>query len=328
MIEKVVDCPEIWKIIVDLPGNALKNLNSYVIKTANTNMIIDTGFNRPECRKALWDGINELQLDMDKTVLFLTHLHSDHTGLVEDFVNHGCKIYMGKVDYDMNRQFLNDDFREKLLNYYVSEGMPRDVMMRQTTYNQGAKYMSRCDFKVHEVEDGEIIWLDSLKLQCIATPGHTPGHMMLYIPEAEILFTGDHVLFDITPNITVWDENIHSLNDYMNSLKKTKELPVKIALPAHRGKHISLNERIDEILEHHEERLNEIMEALRENPDSDAYMTASKVTWSMKGLKWEEAPDGQKWFAMGETVAHLDYLMFQGKVVKTKVDGVSRYRLV
>ena len=85
---------------------------------------------------------------------------------------------------------------------------------------------------------------------------------------------------------------------------------------------------IDEILEHHEDRLNEIMEALRENPDSDAYVTASKVTWSMKGLKWEEAPDGQKWFAMGETVAHLDYLMFQGKVVKTKVDGVSRYRLV
>ena len=153
---------------------------------------------------------------------------------------------MGKVDYDMNRQFLNDDFREKLLNYYVSEGMPRDVMMRQTTHNQGAKYMSRCDFKAHEVEDGEIIWLDPLKLQCIATPGHTSGHMMLYIPEAEILFTGDHVLFDITPNITVW----------------------------------------------------------------------------------EEAPDGQKWFAMGETVAHLDYLMFQGKVVKTKVDGVSRYRLV
>ena len=328
MIEKVAEHPEIWKINVELPKNALKNLNSYVIKTENANMIIDTGFNRKECHDALWSGIHELGLDMKKTSLFLTHLHSDHTGLVEDFVNHGCKIYMGKVDYHMNRQFLTDSFREKLHNYYVSEGMPEEVMMRQATHNQGAKYSSKCDFEAQELEDGDILWLGDLKVQCIATPGHTPGHMMVYLPEDEILFTGDHVLFDITPNITVWEEDIHSLADYMDSLRKTKELPVKIALPAHRGKHISLNERIDEILEHHEERLNEIVEALREYPDSDAYVVASKVTWSMKGLNWDQAPDGQKWFAMGEAAAHLDYLIMQGRVVRTKVNGISHYRLV
>ena len=327
MIEKVVDCPEIWKIYVDLPRNPLKNLNSYVIKTKEANMIIDTGFNRQECHDALWSGIRELQLDMDKTVLFLTHLHSDHTGLVEDFVNCGCPIYMGETDYKMNRQFLTDEFRDSIHNYYVSEGMPEEVMARQTTHNQGAKYMATVDFEATQVNDGDIIKLGSLEIQCVATPGHTPGHMMLYIPEAEILFTGDHVLFDITPNITVWNEAIHSLGDYMDSLRKTKELPVKIALPAHRGKHISLNERIDEILEHHEERLNEVIEALKNFPDSDAYVIASKVTWSMKGLDWDSAPDGQKWFAMGETIAHLDYLMTQGKAVQRKVDGISRYSL-
>ena len=84
---------------------------------------------------------------------------------------------------------------------------------------------------------------------------------------------------------------------------------------------------LDEILEHHEERLNEIVEALREYPDSDAYVVASKVTWSMKGLNWDQAPDGQKWFAMGEAAAHLDYLIMQGRVVRTKVNGISHYRL-
>ena len=56
MVEKILDHPEIWKIYVELPDSPLKNLNSYVIRSNGEALIVDTGYNRPECRLALWDG--------------------------------------------------------------------------------------------------------------------------------------------------------------------------------------------------------------------------------------------------------------------------------
>ena len=93
---------------------------------------------------------------------------------------------------------------------------------------------------------------------------------------------------------------------------------MKVALPAHRSKHIELNERIEQILMHHEERLEEILCAVKENPESTAYEIASKITWSMKGKKWDEAPADQKWFAMGETLAHLYHLVLNGRIKREK----------
>ena len=86
MVIKVWDNPEIFSIQVDLPQNPLRNLNVYVIRTPDQNLLIDTGFNRYECCAALWAGIRELGLDLNKTSVFLTHLHSDHIGLAGDFV--------------------------------------------------------------------------------------------------------------------------------------------------------------------------------------------------------------------------------------------------
>lgn len=82
MIQKVYACPDIYEIRVELPDNPLQYLNSYVIKGKTRNLVIDTGFNRPACRASLCAGLHALDIDLQKTDLFLTHLHADHTGLV------------------------------------------------------------------------------------------------------------------------------------------------------------------------------------------------------------------------------------------------------
>ncbi len=66
MYEKIYSNPDIYKIYVPLPNNPLKNLNSYVVKTENKNLIIDTGFNMPECYEALTEGLKELEIDIEK----------------------------------------------------------------------------------------------------------------------------------------------------------------------------------------------------------------------------------------------------------------------
>ena len=91
--------PEIYRIFVPLPENPLKALNSYLIKTENRNLLIDTGFNRPECYEALATSLKDLNVDMEKTDIFLTHLHSDHTGLVNKIAHKNSKIYIGKIRF-------------------------------------------------------------------------------------------------------------------------------------------------------------------------------------------------------------------------------------
>lgn len=71
------------------------------------------------------------------------------------------------------------------------------------------------------------------EVKAFCTPGHTPGHMVLYLPEQQLLFSGDHVLFDISPNITSWPEVEDSLGDYLESLKRLRNLPVQAVFPAH-----------------------------------------------------------------------------------------------
>ena len=226
MIEKIVGNPEIWKIYILLPNSPLKNLNSYVIKTKAGNLVIDTGYNREECKKTLFEGLEELNIDMTKTSLFLTHFHSDHMGLVHDFVEKGCSVYMGRIDYDYFHMLKTGGVSFSANEVLLKEGCPEEILELQNTQNDGKRYALKGIFPGHKMEDGEKICLGDLKIECIHTPGHTPGHMMLYLPDSKVLFTGDHVLFDITPNISIWKNVEDSLGDFMISLKKTKDIPV------------------------------------------------------------------------------------------------------
>ena len=100
MFEQIHSNPDIYKVPVVLPNNPLKNLNCYIIKTPSENLVIDTGFNQPECLEALTGGLKALDIDMDRTTLFLTHLHSDHIGLVNHIATGQTKILMSRTDYD------------------------------------------------------------------------------------------------------------------------------------------------------------------------------------------------------------------------------------
>lgn len=155
---------------------------------------------------------------------------------------------------------------------------------------------------------GAVIDLGDLAVQCIHTPGHALGHMVLYLPHEQLLFTGDHILFDITPNISIWGNVPHSLEDYLSSLEKIRALSVRAAFPAHRHGEKSIYQRIDELQNHHKERLGEILRTVEEHPGATAYQLAGMITWSARGLGWAQFPPHQKWFAMGETLAHLYFL--------------------
>ena len=126
MIHEVED--RIFSIEVPLPENPLKELNSYFIRgrKGERSLLIDTGFNRPECWEALESGLRTLNVELKETDVFLTHLHSDHTGSAPRLQRQGCRVFMGQVD---NRLRKINTWRQQM-ERAVTEGFDRSELDR------------------------------------------------------------------------------------------------------------------------------------------------------------------------------------------------------
>lgn len=322
-VEKIL--PGLWTFPIVLPDNPLKWLNCYVIKPeeGGRGLLIDTGFNRPECLEALLSGIEALGLGPDNTDVFITHAHADHVGCAGALYERGYRILMGRTDREIEQLMRSSsgDFGSRSL----AEGMTEEILTFTSTRNQGRNFRSTA-FEARLLEDGDELRYGDFTLRCLLMPGHTPGHMCLYEAEKGIIFLGDHVLFDISPNIIAWPWMEDSLSVYMASLRRIREYPVKLALPAHRARgSVSMAERIDVLLAHHELRLAEAEAAIAETPGMTAYEIAGHMTWKIRASSWDDFPPGQKWFAFWETLAHLDCLIGRGRIERRMENGWARY---
>ena len=317
----------LWTFPIVLPENPLKWLNCYVIKggAGERSLLIDTGFNRPECLADLLAGMEALALEPESTDVFLTHMHSDHTGNAAALQARGCRLLMGKGDYLAHAEDGENDW-VRARQRARREGMPQDVMDEVFRHNPATLYRSG-PYTAETVSEGDSLSYGGYRLRCVETPGHTPGHMCLYEADRKILFLGDHVLFDITPNIGISMRLNDTLGHYLDSLDKIMEYDVTLALPGHRQRsERTVRERAQELKRHHRTRLGETERIVFENPGMQAYEIAGHMTWRIRSRNWEEFPPGQKWFAVVEAMSHLDYLEKRGFVERLcAADGSVAY---
>lgn len=311
-MDKLYDCPGIYRLPIPIPDNPLKSLNSYVIFTGDRPLVIDTGFNRPACREALLAGLHELGLRPGDCDLFLTHMHCDHSGLAPLFSREGSRIFMGEKDYALAMHRLTPQGWDYMEELFLRHGFPASRLSRQRQENQARIYAPAEPFPAQLVQDGELLTLGGFSFRCIETPGHSPGHMCLYLEDEALLFTGDSVLYTITPNVSPWDGSGSPLHDFLGSLEKLKKLRVRRGLPAHRQEG-DFYSRLEELAEHHARRLEELESLLERDRPQSAYALAQKLTWSSRGKAWEDFSPNQQWFATGETMVHLEYLFLEGR---------------
>ena len=230
MIEEIV--ANLYKIEIPLPNNPLKALNSYVIKSPERNLIIDTGWNQEECMNAMQAGLNELEVDIRKTDFFITHLHTDHLGLVSNLVTDTSTIYFNQPDADRIKSGI---FLDDLINFARLNGFPEKELQVVPHSHPGFKFRSKEQLSFHILKEGDTISISDYVFNCVETPGHTKGHMCLYEPSKKIFVAGDHILNDITPTITLWSDEWNPLKEYLASLDKVYELDIELVLPGHRG---------------------------------------------------------------------------------------------
>ena len=262
--------------------------------------------------------MEELDMRAENTDAFFTHCHFDHVGNAANLQNMGCRLLIGRQEYDF---FRTAPWKNQIDNS-VKEGIPKEMI---ESFN--IRLGMPGDFTAQTLEEGDVLNYGGYSLRCILTPGHSPGHMCLYDPSKKLMLTGDHVLFDITPNITAWTELPDALGSYLDSLDAIRAYAPVGALPGHRAPG-ELAPRVDALKEHHRQRLEEAFQAVKHHPGAGAYELAGYMTWKIRARSWAEFPVAQKWFAVGECMSHLDHLMAQGRIVRKTEEGFHRYQAV
>jgi glyoxylase-like metal-dependent hydrolase (beta-lactamase superfamily II) len=198
-------------------------------------------------------------------------------------------------------------------------GFPEKELKEALEKHPGYRYSAKGNVKFTAPTEGNVIDFGDYRFKYVGTPGHTKGHTCLYEPDRKILVAGDHILLDITPNISLWDYEHNLLEEYITSLDKVYTLDVRLVLPGHRRIFGDCRKRIRELKEHHQARTEEVLSIL-EGGAMSAYQIASRMSWDIDCDSWDLFPVSQKWFATGEAIAHLKYLEEKG-IIKRETSG-------
>ena len=162
-------------------------------------------------------------------------------------------------------------------------------------------------------------------MRVMHTPGHTRGHVVFVDGGEGLIFAGDHILPHITPSIGFEPASAPlPLGDYLQSLRRVREIPDARLLPAHGPVTHSMHERIDELLAHHHQRLEDSADCVVGAADTVAEV-ARQLTWTRRERHLDELDPFNQMLAVLETGAHLDLLVAQGRLSSNTIDGVLHY---
>lgn len=331
--EKISSDPDVYLIQVPYSGGTpIGYTNAYLIETDERNLLVDTGVSHEASYEVLRSALQDLHVDMARTDVFATHFHIDHLGLVAAIAHEDTRVYLSARDEELFCGRGSFSYRGTVKERLACEGFPRaDLEELQQT---DAHLIPRAEWPMPErfvnLADGEEVRDGPYRMRAISTPGHTPGHQCLYLPDQKIMFYGDHVLMNSSPNMAPFPGEEDALGDYLDSLDKVARLPVELACMGHgfvdpQRQAESMPERIAWLRQHHQQRLDEILDQAAEHPGMDGTELAKSITWNIPHETWEEIPIIQRWIIVCETLAHLDHLVGKGRVRRERDGDAYRY---
>lgn len=335
----LVVAPGIKWIRMGLPF-ALNHINLWLVRdtldsptgTLQGWTVVDCCVSREES-KAHWQQIFDTQLEgLPVLRVICTHMHPDHIGLASWLCDrwttpqHDCRLWISATDYGVARLASSSPTGfgggEYAAAFFESHGLKNAGYLAQikarTNYFTNLVPSVPRTFK--RMQDGDVIAIGGRNWQCISGYGHAPEHISLYCAELRVLIGGDMMLPRISTNVSVHDNEPEAdpLRQFLQSIDKFKPLHADtLTLPAHGKPFTGLHRRIEQLHQHHQERLNEVMEACKSNP-----CNAHDIVPIM--FK-RELDLHQMTFAMGEAIAHLHLLWFDGRLGR-QVDAQGGFR--
>jgi len=294
--------------------------------------VVDCGIARDEV-KELWERIfADVLQGLPVLRVIVTHMHPDHVGLAHWLCERwDAPLQMTMTDYVTARLWSQRKAEgggsggESAVAHFARHGMTdpdaQESIRKRATYYPGL--VPAVPARFLRMMDGDRVRIGGNDWEVIVGYGHAPEHASLYCERLGVLISGDMVLPRISTNISVFDFEpmANPLPLYLNSLDKYERLPADtLVLPSHGKPFKGLHERIAQQHAHHAERLEEVMEACRR---PCAVIDIVPVMFKRK------LDMHQMTFAMGEALAHLHALFFEGRLSReTGADGIVRFSAV
>lgn len=298
-------------INLETPNPFFEGRNRIYLIRAEPITMIDTGVATQKGFDALVDALAEHNLSIgDIGRVILTHKHVDHIGnawRIQQASGAEIMIHESEMhavsDVDPGGRRYRDLLRDRLTGW----GVPPDTFARNG--NPSGPTWEIEPAEPQGLVDGQRISMDGEQLEVIHTPGHTYGSICLKL--GRHLFTGDHVLPDISPNIGGGDLRRRGLlKEFLRSLQRVIDLGAEIdtVLPGHGDPFPELAARCRQLHEHHLQRLDKILQLLEGQGPQQIYETAQQLFGEMK--------DFHIVLGCAEAEAHLDYLADEGSVIR------------
>ncbi|MCF6745763.1 MBL fold metallo-hydrolase [Blastococcus sp. KM273128] len=310
---------DLWSVPVPIPHNPLRYVNVYLFALAGGGLgLLDTGWESEAGWSALTEGLASVGGSIaDVRGILVTHLHFDHLGLAARVREaSGAWVAMHPADADAVRRLTATEAQAAVdaeVAFLVGLGAPGEEALADVGGAENLSGFHRMAVPDRLLEDGDRAAFPGWELRAVHTPGHTPGHLCFAEERTRLLFSGDHVLPRISPNVSSTSGGSPDpLRDYLDSLAAVRDLHASEVLPGHEWRFRGLAERADALTAHHERRLTELLTAIAEHPGSTPWDLAAHLTWSRP---WDQYARRMRIFAVTETDAHLRLLASRGLVV-------------
>jgi len=299
---------------------AVGRVNCYLIED-DPLTLVDTG---PNSGKSL-DELEHQLADLGRSIadielVVLTHQHIDHLGLVEIIADRsGADVAAIDVVVPFVENFgddieADDKFAASLM---LSHGIPEDVVVALRSVSRSFRAWGAKAKVTRPLHDGEQLKLRDRSLEVQHRPGHSPSDTVFWDADREILICADHLIAHISSNPLISrpldgsNERPHALMIYIESLRKTRELPARILLPGHGEPITDHRALIDERFALHRKRSEKIHGLISERPRT-AYEIAQEL--------WGNVAVTQAFLTLSEVLGHMDLLAADGRA-REVMDG-------
>ncbi|MFF9404138.1 MBL fold metallo-hydrolase [Streptomyces anandii] len=325
-------------VAVPIPDNPLGHTLVYVVDTGRGPVLVDTGWDDPASWEALAEGLAACGTSpADVHGVVITHHHPDHHGLSGRVREaSGAWVAMHAADIAVVRR-TREAPPERWFAYMAAKleaaGAPEDHVAPLRAARGRTLPGLAPALPDREIVPGELLDLPGRRLRAVWTPGHTPGHVCLHLEEDHPaglpgrgrLFSGDHLLPEITPHIGLYEDPDDAtvtdpLGDYLASLESVGRLTPAEVLPAHQHPFAAAGSRVRDLLAHHEHRLASLLALLSE--PLTPWQLATRMRWNRP---WAEIPRSSRNIAVSEAESHLRHLVKRGRAEPVPGTGPVTY---
>jgi len=280
--------------------------------------VVDCGISS-DATRANWEAIFATQLrDLPIMRVLVTHCHPDHIGLADWLCQRWqAPLWMsaGEYAFGADGTAATPHFRRHGLvdTEQITKLQGRNTYYKDLVPSVALTYTRMQD--QHSVHIGGRDW------RIITGFGHSPEHVSLYSDDLHVLISGDMLLPRISTNVSVFaiEPESNPVQQYLDSLQKYSSVAADtLVLPSHGKPFRGAHTRIQQLIEHHHARLEEVAQAC---------VTPQSAVDILPVMFKRPLDTHQLSFALGEALAHLHKLWFDG-VLKRQFDSDQIYRFV